>query len=228
MTKPLIVITGASSGIGAALAKTFSTAGHALGLIARDKPAMEKLNLPNTICLSADVTNYEALKNAIKIAEQQFGPIDCLINNAGFSKGGDFTELNQQDHQRTIDVNINGVVNGIDIVLPAMQQRKTGTIINISSVADRSIRPKLATYAASKAAIKNLSESLRVANAKYGIRICNIAPAKILTPLLIASKLDDTNTITAEDFSKTVLWIYQQPQTICVRDLVIAPTYYEA
>jgi len=66
-----------------------------------------------------------------------------------------------------------------------------------------------------------------MANAKYSIRICNLAPVKIMTPLLISANLDGNQVISAEDLAKTTLWIYQQPQTICIRDLVIAPTYYE-
>lgn len=227
MNKPLIIITGASSGIGTAMAKVFSEARYPLGLLARNKDAMERLNLPNIICLSADVTDINELQNAIQIAEERFGPVDCLINNAGFVKGGDFNELSHDDHLNTINVNLIGVINGIEIVLPGMRERKTGTIINISSIADRHPRPNLATYAATKAAVKSLSESLRVANAKYGIRVCNLAPAKIKTPMLISSNLNDDQIIPAEDLAKAALWIYQQPQTICVRDLVFAPTYYE-
>ena len=109
-----------------------------------------------------------------------------------------------------------------------MQKNKSGTIINISSVADRKSRPTLPVYAATKAAVKSLSESLRTANAKYGIRICNISPAKIKTPLLMSSNLSDDQIIQAEDMAKAILWIYQQPKTVCIRDIVIAPTYYEA
>lgn len=226
--KPLIIITGASSGIGAAIAKIFSENEYPLGLFARNKDVMERLNLPNTICLSVDVTDINALQNAVHVAEKKFGAVDCLINNAGFAKGGDFTEINHADHLNTINVNIIGVINGIEIILPKMRERKTGTILNISSVGDRHPRPNLATYAATKAAVKSLSESLRVANAKYGIRVCNLAPAKINTPMLISSNLNDNQIIPAEDFAKAVLWVYEQPQTICVRDLVFAPTYYEA
>ena len=121
-----------------------------------------------------------------------------------------------------------GVINGIELVLPGMRERKTGTIINISSIADRHPRPNIAIYAATKAAVKSLSESLRVANAKYGIRVCNLAPAKIKTPMLISANLNDNQIIPVEDLAKAVLWIYEQPQTICVRDLVFAPTYYES
>lgn len=227
MNKPLVIITGASSGIGAAIAKIFSTAGYCLGLLARNLEAMEKMNLPNTLCLSVDITDFNALKNAVQQCEAKWGAIDCLINNAGFAKGGEFTELDHVDHLNTVNINLQGVINGIEAVLPGMQERKTGTIINISSVADRNPRPTIATYAATKAAIKSLTESLRMANAKYGIRICNLAPAKILTPMLISANLNDNQIISADDLAKTALWMYQQPQTICIRDLVIAPTYYE-
>lgn len=227
MNKPLIIITGASSGIGAAMAKVFSEVGYPLGLIARNKDAMEKMNLPNSICLSSDVTDIESLKGAIQLAEKKFGEVGCLINNAGFVKSGDFYEIHHNEHLNMVNVNLMGVINGIEIVLPGMRERKTGTIINISSLADRHSRPNIVTYAATKAAVKSLSESLRAANSKYGIRICNLAPAKIKTPMLISANLNDNQTIPAEDFAKAVLWVYQQPQAICIRDLVFAPTHYE-
>ncbi len=229
MAKPLIIITGASSGIGAAMAKAFSDAGYSLGLVSRNLKAMQALNLPNTICQSVDITDYDVFKNAIDAAENKFGPVDCLINNAGFSKHGDFVDMNHSEHEKMININLLGVINGIELVLPKMRERKSGTIINISSVADRNARPQMPTYAATKAAIKSLSESLRMANAKYGIRICNLAPAKILTPLLMAvnSTINDSQVISAEDLAKAALWVYQQPQTICIRDMVFAPTHYE-
>jgi len=228
MNKPLVIITGASSGIGAAMAKIFSDAGYALGLLARNDKAMHDLKLPDTLCLSVDVTNFDAFNQAIQACEAKFGSVDCLINNAGFVKSGDLTEVSHHAHMNTVDVNLKGVINGIEIVLPNMRQRKTGTIINVSSVADRHSRPTIATYAATKAAVKSLSESLRVANAKYSIRICNLAPGKIMTPMLIAADLHEDHIIQPEELAKVALWMYQQPQTICVRDLVIAPTYYEA
>ncbi len=106
MTKPLIIITGASSGIGAGLAQAFSKAGYPLGLLARNLTAMEALNLPNTRCVETDVTDIDQVKAAIQKAEEHFGPTECLINNAGFGKGGDFTEVSHQDHQTMIEVNI--------------------------------------------------------------------------------------------------------------------------
>lgn len=227
MNKPLVVITGASSGIGAALAHIFASADYPLCLIARNIDAMQKFNLSNSICFSTDVTHFSELKEAIQTAEDQFGPVDLLCNNAGFVKAGDFVDINHETHKNTVDVNIQGVINAIEIVLPNMRKRQHGTIINTSSIADRNARPNLAVYAATKAAVKSLSESLRVANAKHNIRICNLAPAKIKTPMLISSNFPDNEVVMPEAVAKTVLWIYEQPQTICIRDLVIAPTRYE-
>lgn len=225
--KPLVIVTGASSGIGAAIAKIFSDHGYALGLFARNQAAMEKLNLPDTICQSVDITDIFALKHAVNAAESRFGPSEGLINNAGYVKGGDFLDVSHEDHKNTMNVNLMGVMNGFEAVLPGMRERKKGTIINISSLADRKARPHIASYAATKAAVKSLTESLRVANAKYGIRICNLAPAKIKTPMLMSLSLDQKSTISAEDLAMTALWMYQQPQHICIRDLVFAPTSYE-
>ena len=228
MNKPLILITGASSGIGAAAAKLFSEAGYATALLARNKNIMDSLQLKNSISIECDVTDIDSVNNAINITQEKFGAVDCLINNAGFAKGGEFTEVSHDDNQKMIGVNLNGVINCIESVLPTMQKNKSGTIINISSVADRKSRPTLPVYAATKAAVKSLSESLRASNAKHGIRICNVAPAKIKTPLLMSSNLSDDQIIQVEDMAKAILWIYQQPKTVCIRDIVIAPTYYEA
>jgi NADP-dependent 3-hydroxy acid dehydrogenase YdfG len=227
MKKPLILITGASSGIGSGVAKLFSEAGYNLALCARNLKSMEALNLPNAICIPTDVTNIEDVEKSVQKAENHFGPVDCLINNAGFSKSGDFTSLKHKDHETMVKVNLLGVVNCIEAVLPQMQERKSGTIINVSSVADRAARPNIAMYAATKAAVKSLTESLRMANAKFGVRVCNIAPAKIKTPMLIQANLNDEQIISVEDVAKVILWMYEQPQFVCIRDLVIAPTYYE-
>lgn len=225
--KKTILITGASSGIGKVAAQVFSDSGYQLVLLARNSAAMEDLNLPNTKCYSVDVTNSNALKDAVDDVEKNFGKIDCLINNAGFLSTGDFTEQTTGNHKKVIDVNVIGVMNGIEAVLPHMRTRKTGSILNISSIADRKARPNLATYAASKAAIRSLTESLRIENAKHGIRICNLAPAKIKTPMLTVAGLSEDDALDVEDFAKAILWVYQQPQNICVRDLVFSSTSYE-
>lgn len=225
--KPLVLITGASSGIGHALALTFAQAGYSLGVIARNKAALENLNLPMTQYITADVTDFSSIQQGIHHCERQFGPVHGLINNAGYCEYGEFTTITPEAHQTIIQTNITGILNSTKIVLPSMQNRKQGTIINISSLADRHPRPLLATYAASKAAVKSLTESLRMANAKYGIRFCNVAPAKITSPMTVISDLAPEQMIAATSFAEMILWIYQQPAHICIRDMVIAPTLYE-
>jgi len=126
-----------------------------------------------------------------------------------------------------VDTNVKGVMNGIEIVLGGMRNRKQGTIINISSISDRVPRPNIAVYAATKAAVKSLTESLRMANAKYGIRICRLTPAKIRTPMLLPSHLTSHEVVLPESVAAAALWIYEQPKVVCIRDLVIAPTFYE-
>jgi len=224
----IVVITGASSGIGKGLASFFSKQDFIVILLARNIEAMKSLQLKNSFSFELDVTQHKKVTRCIQDIEKNIGPIEFLINNAGVGFGGDFSEISPENNESMIDVNLKGVINCTSAVLPRMQERHSGTIINISSLADRSSRPNLATYAATKAAVKSLTESLRTANAKYGIRFCNVAPAKIQTPLLKACLLEKDDPISLEHFAKMIFWITQQPQEICIRDIVIAPTKYEA
>lgn len=227
MKKPLVIITGASSGIGAAAARLFSEAGYPLALLARNQSAMEALNLPSTLCFSADVTNHHAVKEAIVAAENQYGSADCLINSAGVVKAGEFCEIDNNEYEKIVKVNLLGTINTIETVLPSMQKRKSGTIINISSLSDRNDRTFVAVYGATKAAVKSLGGALRMANAKYGVRVCNVAPAMVMTPMVQKANFSHHPTLNPEDIAKTLLWIYQQPPSVCIRDIVIAHTHYE-
>ena len=226
MNKPLIIITGASSGIGAAMAQAFAAKGYPLGLLARNLAAMEALQLPNALCIATDVTDINAIQRAVQDAESKFGPTDCLINNAGYGISGEFTAIAHEQHAHMVSLNLQGLINGIEVVLPRMQERKKGTIINISSLADRYPRPAIATYAATKAAVRSLSDSLRIANASHNIRVCNLAPAKTITPLLKKAGLTEDQAIPVANLAATAVWMYEQPQSICIRDLVIAHTEY--
>lgn len=120
--KPLVVITGASSGIGEATAKSFSAAGHPLLLVARRLDRLEALNLPNTICAQVDVTDRPKLTEAIEQAVAKYGPVDCLVNNAGVMLLGKVQTQNPEEWQRMFDVNLMGVLNGTHVVLPSMSK----------------------------------------------------------------------------------------------------------
>ena len=110
MAKPLVVITGASSGIGAATAQAFAADGHPLLLLARRIDRMKALGLPNAMCRVVDVRDREAIAIAIQDAEAKYGPTDCLFNNAGIARLGDITKQNPAEWDEMIDINVNGVM----------------------------------------------------------------------------------------------------------------------
>ncbi|MBW0280023.1 SDR family oxidoreductase [Shewanella xiamenensis] len=239
MTKPnksLVVITGASSGIGAAIAKSFSAAGHPLLLLARRVEAMQALALPNSLSISVDVTDADAIKAAINQAEAQFGPVGCLINNAGVMLLGQIDTQDPNEWSRMLNINVMGVLNGIHAVLAGMKARKTGTIINISSVAGRKTFPNHAAYCATKFAVHALTENIREEVAMDDVRLITIAPGAVETELLshttddaIKAGYHDWKTqmggvIAPENVAAAALFAWQQPQNVCVREIVLAPT----
>lgn len=239
MTKPnksLVVITGASSGIGAAIAKSFSAAGHPLLLLARRVEAMQALALPNSLSISVDVTDADAIKAAINQAEAQFGPVGCLINNAGVMLLGQIDTQDPNEWSRMLNINVMGVLNGIHAVLAGMKVRKTGTIINISSVAGRKTFPNHAAYCATKFAVHALTENIREEVAMDDVRLITIAPGAVETELLshttddaIKAGYHDWKTqmggvIAPENVAAAALFGWQQPQNVCVREIVLAPT----
>lgn len=129
MNRSLIMITGASSGIGAAVAQTFSKAGYPVALLARRKEKMERLALPNACYLEVDVADRMAFEQAVAEAEALFGPVNCLINNARFGSNGKFRDLPHTEDEQMIQANLQGVIHGMKAVLPGMETRKSGTII---------------------------------------------------------------------------------------------------
>ena len=159
--KKLIVITGASSGIGMETAKKFSENGHPTLLISRRKEIMDNLNLKNSISVKADVTNLEEVRAAIKMAEDKYGKTDLLINCAGVMLLGNIDKQSYEEWKNMIDVNINGILTTTNIILPDMIKRNEGTIINISSIAGRKTFKNHGVYqkfySLSKNTILNLS-----------------------------------------------------------------------
>lgn len=233
---PLIAITGASSGIGAAMAKAFSAAGHPLLLLSRNTAEMEAMALPDTICKAVDVTDREAVIAAVTEAEAQFGAVDCFINNAGMMLLGDMHTQNPAEWQQMFDVNVMGLLNGIHSVLPAMRERKGGTIINVSSIAGKKTFPNHVAYCGTKFAVHAMSENLREEVADDSVRVITIAPGAVETNLLSHTTSDVIKAgyeewkesmggvISADDIARSTLFVYQQPQNVCIRELVVAAT----
>ncbi|MFK4820358.1 SDR family oxidoreductase [Ochrobactrum quorumnocens] len=234
---PLVIITGASSGIGLATARIFSDRGHPLLLLARRLDAMEKLKLPNTLCKSVDVTDRQALLAAVQEAEEKFGPADVIVNNAGVMLLGDVTKQNPEEWDRMLEVNVKGLLNGIHAVSSGMAARKHGTIINISSVAGRKTFANHVAYTATKFAVHGLSENLREELSAHDVRVVTIAPGAVETELL--SHTNDAGikagyeawkkdmgapVLSADDVARAIVYAYDQPQGVCIREIVLAAT----
>ena len=237
---PLVVITGASSGIGAAIAKRFSEAGHALLLVARRVENTEALGLPNTLCRKVDVTDPAAFRSAIKAAETEYGPVDCLINNAGLMLLGQVDTQDPVEWQRMYDVNVMALLNGMQAVLGDMKARNHGTIINISSIAGKKSFANHAAYVGTKFAVSAISENVREEVADTGVRVMAICPGAVETELLghttsqeIIDGYQDWKeamggALQADDIARTAAFMYAQPQGVNIRDVIIAATRQES
>lgn len=234
--KPLVVITGASSGFGAAVARMLSDAGHPLLLLARRLERMEALGLPNTLCREVDVTDRGAFEAAVREAECIYGPVDCLINNAGAMLLGKLDTQERSEWQRMLDLNVLALLDGMQIVIAGMKERQTGTIINISSVAGRKAVLTHPAYCGTKFAVHAISEAVRQDLAPHNVRVIVISPGAAETELL-SHTTDETiknnyttwkdamgGAISAEDVARSIVFTYQQPQSVCIRELCLAPT----
>jgi NADP-dependent 3-hydroxy acid dehydrogenase YdfG len=233
MDHPLIVITGASSGIGLGAARAFAAAGHPMLLISRHVEPLAEFAGKPVVYAQADVADYDALQRAVRDAERKYGGTDCLINGAGVMDGRPFEQVEPADFTREIDTNLRGVLNGIKAVLAGMVERQRGTIINISSVSDRKTCAAAIGYTATKYAVRALSESLREAEAKHGIRVINLAPGYVRTNIHTqmgmtfeeyCRALGNPDFMMPDELAEVILFCYRLPAHICIRDLVVAPT----
>ena len=229
---PLVMVTGASSGIGKALAMGFARDGHPLLLISRHIEPIAGMP-ENTVYRQADVADYGAIEAAVDAAVGIHGPVGCLVNNAGMADARAFDEVDEPSYTSELDTNLKGVFNCTKAVLAGMRARQSGAIINISSVSDRKTAPVALAYTASKHAVRAFGESLREAEAKNGIRVINIAPGYIRTNIHSGmhisfeeyrARLGNPDFMTAEELAEIVMFCWKQPPTICIRDLVVAPT----
>jgi NADP-dependent 3-hydroxy acid dehydrogenase YdfG len=161
----VVVITGASSGLGEATARHLARHGAKLVLGARRLGRLQalaaELSLGNDAVVQTDVTQYEQVKRLVDRAVQAHGRIDVILNNAGLMPHSPLERGKVQDWDRMIDVNVKGVLYGIAAALPHMKAQKSGHIINVSSVAGHKVRPGSAVYSATKTAVRVISEGLR-------------------------------------------------------------------
>jgi NADP-dependent 3-hydroxy acid dehydrogenase YdfG len=233
MAKPLVVVTGASHGIGRAVATKFAGEGHPLLLIARHAESLDGLPAERIRQAAIDVADYAALEGAIRAAEAVHGPTECLVNSAGFLKIGPLQERDVAEMSYEIDVLFKGVLNGIRAVLGGMIAGKSGTIVNVSSIGDRAAGPDGEVYHACKAAVRSLATSLQKGEAANNVRVINVAPGFVKTNIHAAMgisfeeycrRLGNPEFITADELADIILFCWNLPQRICVRDIVVMPT----
>lgn len=240
MSKPLITITGATSGIGLELAKLLNKKGYPLLLIGRQIEKLAVLNLNNVLIRSVDVTNLEQFRFALSEAEEVFGHCDCLINNAGVMLLGELDRQDSKEWHVMLNTNVLGVMNGMQAVLNGMKKRQHGTIINVSSIAGIKPFPNHAAYTATKFAVHGLTDNVREEVAMDNIRVITIAPGAVETPLLShttneqikndyqAWKEEVGGVLQPKVVAETIAYAYEQPQSVCIREIVLSATRQQA
>lgn len=193
------LITGAGRGIGRATAIAFAKEGIHVGLVGRTIENLQKVADElaeydvNVAIATADVANLESITSAVEWVRSELGPIDILVNNAGIAKFGGFMDLTPEEWTNIIDINVKGVYYTTHAVLPEMQQRNTGDIINIASTAGQKGAPVTSAYTASKAAVIGLSESLMLEVRKQNIRVTTLTPSTVATDMAVELNLTDGN-----------------------------------
>ena len=236
MSKPLTVITGASSGIGEATAKAFSNAGYPTLLLARRLEIMESFNLKNSICKRVDVRDRDELVSAIREAEEKYGPTDMLFNNAGVARLADISTQDPREWDEMIDVNTKGVMNGMYAVMSNMKARQSGTIINMSSIAGRKVYEDHTVYCGTKYFVHAVSESIRGYLSPHNVRVIVMSPGNIEAEVL--NGITDPNTLEAykkniqriggrispDYVAKMILFAYEMPQNVIMQEVVVTPT----
>ena len=236
----VIVITGASSGLGEAAARHLSAQGASLALGARRAGRIEALAAELTagggkaLAVTTDVTHSDQVKRLVDTAVERYGHVDVMINNAGLMPHSPLERLKLDDWNRMIDVNVKGVLYGIAAALPHMIQRKSGHIVNVASVAGHVVRPGSAVYSATKTAVRVISEGLRQEVKPHNIR------TTVISPGAVASELPDSITeqdiaadvhkfyedlaIPADSFARAVIFAISQPEDVDVNEILYRPT----
>jgi NADP-dependent 3-hydroxy acid dehydrogenase YdfG len=239
----VIVITGASSGLGEASARLLSSEGANVVLGARRRDRIQALadeltkGGGNAIAVSTDVSDRAQVKQLVDRAVHTYGRIDVLLNNAGLMPQALLEHLQIDEWDRMIDVNIKGVLYGVAAALPYMKEQKAGHIINVSSVAGHKVGPGFVVYAATKHAVRALSEGLRQEVKPYNIRTTVISPGAVATELPnsitdpVAAervrKFYADAAIPADSFARTVAFAISQPPEVDINEIVFRPTRQE-
>jgi NADP-dependent 3-hydroxy acid dehydrogenase YdfG len=234
----VVVITGASSGIGEATARLLAAQGSKLFLGARRVERLEKIVDEirgaggKAVAHPVDVTKHEQVKGLVDAAVRHFGRIDVLINNAGYMPISPLQADKVEDWDRTIDVNIKGVLYGISAALPHFRDQEGGHLINVSSVGGHKVFPGGVAYCATKFAVRAITEGFRQ-EVGPRIRSTNISPGAVesemsdhITDPSIRESLEQFKSIEipAESIAQAILYAIRQPAAVDVNEIIVRPT----
>src|SRR5438105_10313411 len=239
----IVVITGASSGLGEATARYLADRGATVVLGARRAKRLQALvdDITRTggkaSAIVTDVTDAAQVQALVDSAVEQYGRVDVILNNAGVMPHSPLERRKVDDWDRTIDINIKGVLYGIAAALPHMQRQKSGHFINVSSVAGHRVGPGSAVYAATKSAVRVISEGLRQEVKPWNLRTTIISPGAVATELPnsiteadIAKGIGQSYeeyAIAAESFARAVAFAIGQPDDVDINEILFRPTRQE-
>lgn len=239
----VVVITGASSGLGEAAARGLAAEGARLALGARREDRLKALagdierHGGQALAVPTDVTQRSQVQHLVDAAVAAYGRIDVMLNNAGLMPLSPLERLHVEEWDRMVDVNIKGVLYGIAAALPHMQRQRAGQIINVSSVAGHKVNPGSAVYSATKHAVRVISEGLRQETKPYNLRVAIISPGAVASEL--TSTITDPGTadrvrqfvgevaIPADSFARTVAFVISQPEDVDINEILFRPTRQE-
>jgi NADP-dependent 3-hydroxy acid dehydrogenase YdfG len=201
-------VTGGASGIGAALATKLVEKGAEVWIADRQLgPAEELAQRLNSVggqahAVELDVRDYPSFERAVAAAVQQCGRIDYLFNNAGIGIGGEVDSFTLDDWNDIIDVNLRGVVHGIQAVYPIMIRQRCGHIVNTASMAGLVTTAAQAGYTATKHAVVALSKALRLEAERHGVQVSVLCPGVVRTPILTGGQYGRHKSISDQDLLK--------------------------
>ena len=234
------VVTGASSGIGAAVARALDAEGVHVALAARREDVLLDIQArfeggdgQKSVVVPTDVTDGEQVRALVERAEQDLGPVDILVNCAGVMYYTLMKNLRAEEWERTVEVNCKGAINCIGAVLPRMLDRGRGHIVTISSDAGRKVFPGLAVYSASKFFVEALSQGLRLETAGTGLKVTTVQPGNVATDLLSMSTDEEAlreyggdsgaRVLDPADVAVSVVHALAQPGHVAVNEILVEP-----
>jgi NADP-dependent 3-hydroxy acid dehydrogenase YdfG len=234
-SQKVVLVTGAGTGIGQAIARSFVAQGALVGFMGRRQEALEQaaagLPAAQVEVLACDVSQRQAVNDAVSRLADRFGSIAMLVNNAGTNTNPrSVGEVDPQDWDATVNINLTGVFNCIRAVLPGMRRLGDGLVINVSSIAGlRGSKLAGAAYSASKHGVVALTSSLNEEEMDHGIRACAICPGEVETPILDrrpepVGPEHRARILQPDDVAAAALFVAALPPRACVPLLVIKPT----